>query len=383
MINNENDPFKTISNNSANIMNYLVRKLESREKKIKRTRQLIYSINAFEDLYSNKKDIINTLAELEEDLKQASCAIKALLTENRALTLGIESKEENIKNLMNDNNYLTAENENLKSQILIYNNNISNNNNTDVKELYNISGNNIIESNKIDKKILTKVTEETDDSIFNVNQLSNVKNIMKNMKSNKQKLKDAIEKHFTTNNNSEINTYNTNNSLQISDNENKIENPMAFNYNYEYNSKNSDLLMRIMNNPDNINLLNYTIGKDFMEKIIDPNCPKEYLNEIENIISGNCNDNKFKTIPKKNKQIKSHSVYKNMYRQSSDINSKPNQNKRNKDLNNSFTSNRCQILNKMKEGVTFEKSLRDYPIQNTASQKRFNNFTNPYGGYFD
>ena len=35
MINNENDSFKTISNNSANIMNYLVRKLESREKKLK------------------------------------------------------------------------------------------------------------------------------------------------------------------------------------------------------------------------------------------------------------------------------------------------------------------------------------------------------------
>ena len=73
---------------------------------------------------------------------------------------------------------------------------------------------------------------------------------MKNMKSNKQKLKDAIEKHFISNNNSEINTYNTNNSLQISDNENKIENPMAFNYNYEYNSKNSDLLRRFINNPD-------------------------------------------------------------------------------------------------------------------------------------
>ena len=35
MINNENAPFKTISNNSTNIMNYLVRKLESREKKLK------------------------------------------------------------------------------------------------------------------------------------------------------------------------------------------------------------------------------------------------------------------------------------------------------------------------------------------------------------
>ena len=382
MINNENAPFKTISNNSANIMNYLVRKLESREKKVKRTRQLIYSINAFEDLYSNKKDIINTLAELEEDLKQASCAIKALLTENKALTLGIESKEENIKNLMNDNNYLTAENENLKSQILIYNNNISNNNNTDVKELYNISGNNIIESNKIDKKILTKVTEEIDDSIFNVNQLSNVKNIMKNMKSNKQKLKDAIEKHFTTNNNSEINTYNTNNSLQISEN----ESPMK--YNNDYSSKNSELLMKIMNNPDNINLLNYTVGKDFVEKIMDPNCPQEYINEIENILSGNYNNNEINNI--KNNQIqknlmkfKSNKLNKNAFRTRSDLSSKIKPKKKNKNLNNSFTSNRCHILNKMKEGITFEKSLRDYPIQNTASQKRFNNFTNPYGGFFD
>ena len=53
MINNE--PLKTISKNSTNIMNYLVRKLESKEKKVKRTRQLIYSINTFDDLYSNKK----------------------------------------------------------------------------------------------------------------------------------------------------------------------------------------------------------------------------------------------------------------------------------------------------------------------------------------
>ena len=132
MINNES--FKSISKNSTNIMNYLVRKLESREKKVKKTYQIFNSINSFEDFYYNKKDLMNTFLELEEDLKQASCAIKALLTENKALTLGIESKEENIKNLMNDINYLTAENENLKSQIL--NNNISNNNNTDINELY-------------------------------------------------------------------------------------------------------------------------------------------------------------------------------------------------------------------------------------------------------
>ena len=166
MINNES--FKTISKNSTNIMNYLIRKLESREKKVKKTYQIFNSINSFEDLYYNKKNIMNTFLELEEDLKQASCAIKALLTENKALTLGIESKEENIKNLINDNNYLSAENENLKSQISMYNNNnnYSNFNNTDVNELYNISGNVMEQKPKIEKKLLTKITEENDDSIF-------------------------------------------------------------------------------------------------------------------------------------------------------------------------------------------------------------------------
>ena len=382
MINNE--PLKTISKNSTNIMNYLVRKLESREKKVKKTYQIFNSINSFEDFYYNKKNIMNTFLELEEDLKQASCAIKALLTENKALTLGIESKEENIKNLINDNNYLSAENENLKSQISMYNNNnnnYSNINNTDVNELYNISGNVMEQTPKIDKKLLTKITEENDDSLFNVNQLSNVRNIMKNMKNNKQKLKDAIEKHFTTNNNSEINTYNTNNSLQISEN----ESPMK--YNNDYSSKNSELLMKIMNNPDNINLLNYTIGKDFVEKIMDPNCPQEYINEVENILSGNYNNNEINNIKKNQIQknlmkFKSNKINKNI-RTRSDLSSKIKPKKKNKNLNNSFTSNRCHILNKMKEGITFEKSLRDYPIKNTASQKRFNNFTNPYGGYFD
>ena len=381
MINNES--FKTISKNSTNIMNYLIRKLESREKKVKKTYQIFNSINSFEDLYYNKKNIMNTFLELEEDLKQASCAIKALLTENKALTLGIESKEENIKNLINDNNYLSAENENLKSQISMYNNNnnYSNFNNTDVNELYNISGNVMEQKPKIEKKLLTKITEENDDSIFNVNQLSNVKNIMKNMKNNKQKLKDAIEKHFITNNNTEINTFNTNNSLQISQN----ESPMK--YNYDYSSKNSELLMKIMNNPDNINLLNSTIGKDFVEKIMDPNCSQEYLNEIENILSGNYNNNgnnKNKIEIQKNLiKFKPYKFNKNVTRTRSDLSNKIKPNKKNKNLNNSFTSNRCHILNKMKEGITFEKSLRDYPIKNTASQKRFNNFTNPYGGYFD
>ena len=112
------DSNKTISNHSANIMNYLIRKLESRVKTMKKIQQLFYSINTYEDLYINKTNFLNTFSEIEDDLKQASCAIKALLTENQALTIDIENKEFEIQNYINENNYLINENENLKSEIL-------------------------------------------------------------------------------------------------------------------------------------------------------------------------------------------------------------------------------------------------------------------------
>ena len=80
-------------------------------------------MNSFKDFYSNKKEILNSFTELENDLKQASCAIKALLIENQALTIEIENKDLTINNYINENNILSSENENLKNQILIYNNN--------------------------------------------------------------------------------------------------------------------------------------------------------------------------------------------------------------------------------------------------------------------
>ena len=130
-----------------------------------------------------------------------------------------------------------------------------------------------------------------------------------------------------------------------------------------------------MNNPENIKLLNYSLGKDFMQKILNPNCPQNYLDEVERILTDNYmnnnNDNKKKKLP----------IRLNI----NNISNLSNENKeiKNKKLNNSFTSNRCQSLKKMKDGLSFEKSLRDYPIQNTSSYKRFNNFTNPYGDYFE
>jgi hypothetical protein len=355
----------TISKNNINIMEYLIKKLESREKKINKLKNFFYSLNAFQDFYSNKKEILNSFTELENDLKQASCAIKALLIENQALTIEIENKDLTINNYINENNILTSENENLKNQILMYNNN-NNNNINDVNDLYNISGNNINEENEM----LNNQNNYFQNEEIEVNQLSNVKNIMNDIKTNKQKLKNAIEKHFNnTNNNSEINNYNSNNnSLQVSE-------ELDYN-NYINENRANNLIMNIMNNPENIKLLNYSLGKDFMQKILNPNCPQNYLDEVERILTenymnNNNNDNKKKKLP----------IRLNI----NNISNISNENKeiKNKKLNNSFTSNRCQSLKKMKDGLSFEKSLRDYPNQNTSSYKRFNNFTNPYGDYFE
>jgi len=351
------DSNKTISNHSANIMNYLIRKLESRVKTMKKIKQLFYSINTYEDLYINKTNFLNTFSEIEDDLKQASCAIKALLTENKSLTIEIETKEKTINNLINDNNLICEENKNLKNQILFFNNNNISSNYNDINnnELYNISDNNYLKQKpKINiKKKLTQVEEEDEENLYNINQLSNVKNIMKNMKNNKKKLKDAIEKHFISNDNYGLKNISNTNNFETYESEILKENSLKYNYN--------ELLMKILDNEDNINLLNNKMGKDFMEKIIDSNCPQEYLKEIENILSENDN-NKMK----KNNKLKS----KTLFRQYSNIISKSNGIKKNKKIiNNSFTSNKCQILNKMKEDINFDKSLKDYPIKNISKKK--------------
>ena len=48
---------------------------------------------------------------------------------------------------------------------------------------------------------------------FELEQLSNVKNIMNNMKQNKMKLKMIIDQHFTNSNNNNIQEQNNNNNF--------------------------------------------------------------------------------------------------------------------------------------------------------------------------
>ena len=111
---------KIISESSPDIMEYLIKKLETRQRNLYNYANMFNSINSIEEFYLKRKDIFNLFQNLEEELRQASLAIKALMVQNKVLS------EENIKSLnikknnkklLNENNYLLKENNNLTQKL--------------------------------------------------------------------------------------------------------------------------------------------------------------------------------------------------------------------------------------------------------------------------
>ena len=245
MIRRHNNKNKNETNDSSlEIMNYLIQKLEARQKKVFKFKNLFQELDSFETFYSQRKEIFLLLNDLEDDLKQAIFAIKALTMQNKALLKDINIKINENKNISNQLNFTLGENENLKLKLNAINENkienmqypsknINNNNNllniniesikVDEEEEYeepkmknldlnnkNINNNNI---NKKNNNINNNVNNNLNNigyENFNVNninnlnyqnqneyeQLSNVKNIIKDMRKNKKDLKRIIEQHF-------------------------------------------------------------------------------------------------------------------------------------------------------------------------------------------
>ena len=222
---------------NIHIMEYLIRKLESKEKKVKKINEKIKEENFKDYFLKNNNEITQIFIDLENDLLQAICAVKALLSENKSLIMVLN--QNNIKNnFKKDLNSVDVKKKNLNHKYL------------NSEPNYNI------------KTQLTPVKEENDDYGNKKNQLSEVKTIINNIKENKKKLKKAIEVHFLNNN--------KNNKYNIIDN---------------YNSfNNHNILMKVIKDQDNFNLLHKKLGNNFMSKILDKNCSKEYLENINKLI---------------------------------------------------------------------------------------------------
>ena len=229
-----------ISNSNSDIMEYLVQKLESRERNLSKCANFFNTIDSFETYYQKRKDIFNLFKSLEEEIHQAALAIKALLVQNKALSMENVDKKLNQREynkLLQENNYLLIENNKYAKKLKDLNNyykspkrtkspsfnevsnvktdNRDKNKNKSFKKINsgkksnfssykNINknknksmNNKKINENKSKPKIYN--TEEIynyDIDFDNFNKLKNIKNIMKEMENNKAKLKAVINEHL-------------------------------------------------------------------------------------------------------------------------------------------------------------------------------------------
>lgn len=216
------------NNNSSNeskedVMEYLIQKLDARQKKVAKYKNLIKTIDSFESYFAQRKEIYILLNNLEEDLKQATFAIKALVIQNKTILNDYNKQINDNKTIFNRLNFVIGENENLKLQLMknnqsienddLINQNIDQNNYIDerIDNIQQMKDNNDEEEEEDEPKIQkledfipermknnvnnNNVNKNINNS-SNYNQLSNIKNIMKDIKKNKLELKQIIEQHF-------------------------------------------------------------------------------------------------------------------------------------------------------------------------------------------
>ena len=220
--NNNNIRNNYNNNNNTNdsnldVMNYLIQKLDFRQKKIIKFKNLFKELDSFESFYSQRKEIYLLLNNLEEDLKQASFAIKALMLQNKSLIKDINTKLSENKILSNKLNLTIGENQNMKVKL----ENINKKENQFNYDINNNSNNNLInvdinsikvdEEGEYDEPKIKNINLKYNKSVqinnnnyenekfnkeYTYDQFSNVKNIMAEMRNNKKNLKKIIEAHL-------------------------------------------------------------------------------------------------------------------------------------------------------------------------------------------
>jgi hypothetical protein len=221
-----------ISNSNSDIIEYLVQKLESRERNLSKYANFFNTIDSFETFYQKRKDILNLFKSLEEEIHQAALAIKALLMQNKALSkenVDTQVNQRDYNKLLRENNYLLIENNKYAKKLKDLNNynrspyrakspsfnkvskienkdknkkeplkKINSGKNANYTSYKNMNKNNRkINGNKSKNKINnSEDIYNFDIDIDNFNKLKNIKNIMKDMENNKAKLKEVINQHL-------------------------------------------------------------------------------------------------------------------------------------------------------------------------------------------
>ena len=205
-------------NSSIEIMAYLIKKLESSYNSILKFNNLLDSYDTSESFFTLRKDLKLFFTDLTENFNQGIFAIKALTNQNKKILEEIKIKDIELqKNIYQLKNKI-PENKNIKLEIKENENKEekfeikekSKDNNIKIEKDEELNENNV-NNNLIMNKKEDNVRKKNNK--FELEQLSNVKNIMNNMKQNKMKLKMIIDQHFTNSNNNNIQEQNNNNNF--------------------------------------------------------------------------------------------------------------------------------------------------------------------------
>ena len=189
--------------NSTKLMEYLIKKLEARYNTVSKFTKIFNTLDSFETLYSLRQELKLLFNDLEEDFRQGIFAIKALTAQNKKILDDLNIKENENKNITEQLNNIIVDNKNLKMQLIkLKDRKINPNSKQDLEmkkreENFNLNFNEDRSTNRPKKE--DDNGDENRGGNYEYGQLSNVKNIMDNMKKNKMKLKMAIEQHFNNN----------------------------------------------------------------------------------------------------------------------------------------------------------------------------------------
>jgi hypothetical protein len=269
---------------TKNVIEYLIAKLESRAKFMKKIKLATIAISDMKDFIDNKNSIAKTFSEIENDLIQGSSALKVLNLQNRDLSEqlaqfynGVNFKAEKeileekiIKELIEKNESLLQENSEMK-KILVDKDNIIN----QLTEAVNI----LEEKFNINKNLFTSNLEENNQFEFfndektregeirnneNIKVEENLKNLIEEKENNKILMNEKIKGFFKKN---------SNNSLKNND---KVESQYIKNFHLQ------DLILDKISNSDELLIfITKTYGNDFMHKLLNQKLDDEYLLDID------------------------------------------------------------------------------------------------------
>ena len=185
-------------NSSIEIMSYLIKKLESNYSSLLKFNNLLDSLDSPDSFFSLRKDLKLLFKDLIDNFNQGIFAIKALTNQNKKILEEMKLKDFENKEIIEQLNKINTENKTLKSQVIkIKEENV-------MENLENFEENKKEEIRKEKNSDKRKEEKLSNNNKYEFAELSNVRDIMDNMKKKRMKLKMAFEHYKNQEQNNNI-----------------------------------------------------------------------------------------------------------------------------------------------------------------------------------